>query len=125
MPVHPVVVCIGRTILYTTVVHRSFCLTSSTLAVSEIASRRWWCIESLFPVYELAQLDLIDRMAAMHAHRVSTTKHTTTSHNNNHTLTHYHSSVSMFAIVVVLGLLCLTLLLVLLVISRPNKNPHL
>ena len=31
------------------VVHRSSCLNSSTFAVSEIASRRWWCIESLFP----------------------------------------------------------------------------
>ena len=25
------------------------CLNSRTFAVSEIASRRWWCIESLFP----------------------------------------------------------------------------
>ena len=31
------------------VVYRSFCLNSNTFAVSEIASRRWWCIESLFP----------------------------------------------------------------------------
>ena len=31
------------------VVYRSFCLNSSALAVSETASRRWWCIESLFP----------------------------------------------------------------------------
>ena len=31
------------------VVYRSFCLNSSTFAVSEIASGRWWCIESLFP----------------------------------------------------------------------------
>ena len=31
------------------VVYRSFCLNSSTVAVSEIASRRLWCIESLFP----------------------------------------------------------------------------
>ena len=31
------------------VVYRSFCLNSSTLAVSETASRRWWCIEPLFP----------------------------------------------------------------------------
>ena len=29
------------------VVYRTFCLNSSTSAVSEIASRRWWCIESL------------------------------------------------------------------------------
>ena len=31
------------------VVYRSFCLNSSTFVVSEIASRRWWYIESLFP----------------------------------------------------------------------------
>ena len=31
-------------------VYRSFCLNSSTFAVSETASRRWWCIEYLFPV---------------------------------------------------------------------------
>ena len=31
------------------VVYRSLCLNSSTFAVSEIASRRWWCIEPLFP----------------------------------------------------------------------------
>ena len=30
-------------------VYRNLCLNSSTLAVSEIASRRWWCIESVFP----------------------------------------------------------------------------
>ena len=30
-------------------VYRSFCLNSSTLAVSKVTSRRWWCIESLFP----------------------------------------------------------------------------
>ena len=29
--------------------YRSLCLKSSTFAVSETASRRWWCIESLFP----------------------------------------------------------------------------
>ena len=32
------------------VVYRSFCLNSNTFAVSEIVSRRGWCIESLFPV---------------------------------------------------------------------------
>ena len=31
------------------VVYRSFCLSSGTFADSETASRRWWCIESLFP----------------------------------------------------------------------------
>ena len=31
------------------VVYRCFCLNSSTFAVSEIVSRRWWCIESPFP----------------------------------------------------------------------------
>ena len=31
------------------VVYRGFCLNSSTAAVSKIVSRRWWCIESLFP----------------------------------------------------------------------------
>ena len=31
------------------VVYGSFCLNSSTVAVSEAASRRWWCIESLLP----------------------------------------------------------------------------
>ena len=30
--------------------YRSLCLHSSTVAVSEIASRRWWCIGSVFPV---------------------------------------------------------------------------
>ena len=50
---------LGRTKLYTTtttttttqrgVVYRGVCFDSSTVAVSEIASRRWWCIESLFP----------------------------------------------------------------------------
>ena len=34
------------------VVYRSFCLNSSTFAVSQIASRRWWCIESLCPGIE-------------------------------------------------------------------------
>ena len=32
------------------VVYRSFCLNSSTSAVSEIASGSWWCTESLFPL---------------------------------------------------------------------------
>ena len=32
------------------VVYRSFHLNSSTFAVSEVVSRRWWCIESLFLV---------------------------------------------------------------------------
>ena len=41
--------------IYTTnhpegVVYRSFCFNSSTVAVSEVVSRRWWCIESLFPI---------------------------------------------------------------------------
>ena len=40
----------------------AFCLNSSTVAVSEIASRRWWCIESLFPdhmkSYDLAHRDI-------------------------------------------------------------------
>ena len=31
------------------VVCKSFCLNSGTSAVSEVASRRWWCIEPLFP----------------------------------------------------------------------------
>ena len=31
------------------VVYRSLCLKSSTVAVSEMASMRLWCIESLFP----------------------------------------------------------------------------
>ena len=31
------------------VVYRNFGLNSSTFAISEIASKRWWCIESLFP----------------------------------------------------------------------------
>ena len=35
------------------VVYRSFCLNSSTFAVSGIASRRWWCMESRFPVFLL------------------------------------------------------------------------
>ena len=30
-------------------VYTSFCLGSSSFAATEIASRRWWCIESLFP----------------------------------------------------------------------------
>ena len=29
------------------VVYRSFCFNSSTVAVSKVTSRRWWCIESL------------------------------------------------------------------------------
>ena len=42
------------------VVYRSFCLNSSAFAVSEIASRRRWCIESLFPglSYSAAKEDL-------------------------------------------------------------------
>ena len=32
------------------VVYRSFCLNSGTVAVSEAISRRWWCIESVFPI---------------------------------------------------------------------------
>ena len=32
--------------------YRSFCLSSSTFAVSEIVSRRRWCKESLFPLLE-------------------------------------------------------------------------
>ena len=32
------------------VVYRGFRLGSSTVAVSEVASGRWWCTESLFPV---------------------------------------------------------------------------
>ena len=43
----------GRTILYTTtkrgVVYRGFCLNSGAVSASTIASRRWWCIEYLFP----------------------------------------------------------------------------
>ena len=34
------------------VVYRNFCLNSATVAVSEITSRRWWCIESLSPICE-------------------------------------------------------------------------
>ena len=45
---------LGRSILYTTttqgrVVYRGFRLNSGTVAVSKIISKRWWCIESLFP----------------------------------------------------------------------------
>ena len=29
------------------VVYRSLCLNSSTVAVSEMVSRRWWCVENL------------------------------------------------------------------------------
>ena len=32
------------------VVCRGFCFNSGTVAVSEIVFRRWWCIESLFPL---------------------------------------------------------------------------
>ena len=34
-----------------------FCLNSSTFAVSETASRRWWCIESRFPMLEAPSQD--------------------------------------------------------------------
>ena len=49
---------LGRPILYTTttqrgVVYRGFCLNSGIVAVSNVTSRRWWCIESLFPGPEL------------------------------------------------------------------------
>ena len=30
-------------------VYRNCCLNSSTVAVSKVTSRRWWCIESVFP----------------------------------------------------------------------------
>ena len=33
------------------VVYRNCCLNSSTFVVSETVSRRWWCIESLFPIH--------------------------------------------------------------------------
>ena len=32
---------------------RSFCLNSNIFAVSETVSRRWWCVESLFPTASL------------------------------------------------------------------------
>ena len=32
------------------VVYRNFCFNSGTIAVSKITSRRWWCVESLFPI---------------------------------------------------------------------------
>ena len=32
------------------VVYRGFCLNSATVAVSKLTSRRWWCIESVFPI---------------------------------------------------------------------------
>ena len=35
------------------VVYRSFRLNSNTFAVSDIASRRWWSIESLFPTTDI------------------------------------------------------------------------
>ena len=44
------------------VVYRSFCLNSSTFAVSEIASRRWWCIESLFPSAQHERAGYINRL---------------------------------------------------------------
>ena len=31
------------------VVYRGFCLNSGTVAVSKVSSRRWWCMESVFP----------------------------------------------------------------------------
>ena len=34
------------------VVYRGVCLNYGAVAVSEITSRRWWCIESAFPVSE-------------------------------------------------------------------------
>ena len=33
------------------VVYRSVCLNSSRVAVSKVTSRRWWCIEYLFPIH--------------------------------------------------------------------------
>ena len=44
------------------VVYGSFCLNSSTVAVSKITSRRWWCIEwwcieSLFPIVHSGRQD--------------------------------------------------------------------
>ena len=35
------------------VVYRGFCLNSVAVAVSKVTSRRWWCIESLFPILVL------------------------------------------------------------------------
>ena len=44
---------LGRLVLYTTTQWgcciEGACLNSGTFAVSEIASRRWWCLESFFP----------------------------------------------------------------------------
>ena len=55
-------VLFGRPFLYTTTPHHpegvvctSCRLNSSTVAVSETASRRWWCIESLFPSMSIAE----------------------------------------------------------------------
>ena len=39
--------------------YRSFCLNSSTFAVSKVTSRRWWCIESLFPLILLIIVILV------------------------------------------------------------------
>ena len=40
-------------------VYRSFCLNSGTVAVSKVTSRRWWCIESLFPyIHDTARQNL-------------------------------------------------------------------
>ena len=36
-------------------IYRQFCLNSGTVAVSKGTSRRWWCIESLFPACRAAQ----------------------------------------------------------------------
>ena len=37
------------------VVYRSFCRNSGTVAVSKVTSRRWWCMEALFPCKEMAR----------------------------------------------------------------------
>ena len=54
---------ISDAVLYTTTtqmgaVYRGVCLNSSAVAVSETASRRWWCIESLFPILYRERLTL-------------------------------------------------------------------
>ena len=47
------------------VVYGSFCLNSGTVAVSKLISRRWWCIEYMFPMFYVIKVHLTKQLSCL------------------------------------------------------------
>ena len=64
------------------VLYRSFCFHSSTFAAAEIASGRWWCIESLFPgKHNMIMISIVNNNNNITT--TTTTTITSNTHDNN------------------------------------------